>query len=177
MENPGETLVGDYLRFVLECDFVDFNVYTKTVQGEIDVIGINNTTKHVYICEVVTHLATGMQYTKDKRPDTGDRLARKFIKDIDYGKVAFEGYAKTYMFWSPVVKPSNGKVEYNQFLHLQQAVDEVKKATGIEIKRIINEDYVKAINDLRDFAQKETKELKSPIMNLMARPWIRLSVA
>ena len=36
MENPGETLVGDYLRYVKGCDFVDYNVYTKHVQGEID---------------------------------------------------------------------------------------------------------------------------------------------
>jgi hypothetical protein len=167
MENLGETFVGDYLRFVRQCDFVDFNVYTKKVQGEIDVIGINNTTKHVYICEVVTHLTTGMQYTKDKRPDTGPRLARKFIKDIEYGKTAFAGYEKTYELWSPVVKPSNGKDEYNQFRHLQHALDAVKNRTGIEVKPVINEDYVKAINELRRIAQKETKELKSPIMRFL----------
>jgi hypothetical protein len=167
MENSGETFVGDYLRFVRQCDFVDFNVYTKTVQGEIDVIGINNTTKHVYICEVVTHLATGMQYTKNKRPDTGKRLARKFIKDIEYGETSFDGYEKIYMLWSPVVKPSKGKDEYNQFSHLQQAIDEVKKTTGIEIKRVINEDYVEAISALRRIAQSETKELKSPIMRFL----------
>jgi hypothetical protein len=167
MENPGETFVGDYLRFVRQCDFVDFNVYTKKVQGEIDVIGINNTTKQVYIGEVVTHLATGMQYTKNKRPDTGKRLARKFIKDIEYGETSFDGYEKIYMLWSPVVKPSNGKDEYNQFSHLQQAVDEVKKITGIEIKRVINEDCVEAINALRRIAQSETKELKSPIMRFL----------
>jgi hypothetical protein len=167
MENPGETLVGDYLRFVRECDFVDFNVYTKKVQGEIDVIGINNSTKHVYICEVVTHLKTGMQYTKNKRPDTGTRLARKFIKDIEYGKTAFAGYEKTYELWSPVVKPSNGKDEYNQFRHLQYALDEVKKRTGIEIKPVINEAYVEAVNSLRRIAQSESKELKSPIMRFL----------
>jgi hypothetical protein len=167
MENPGETLVGDYLRFILECDFVDFNVYTRKVQGEIDVIGINNTTKHVYICEVVTHLATGIQYTKNKRPDTGVRLARKFIKDIAYGKAAFDGYEKTYMLWSPVVKPSKGKDEYNQFIHLQQALDEVKKKTGVEIIKVINQEYVDAINALRHVAQSETKELKSSIMRFL----------
>jgi len=167
MENPGETLVGDYLRFVRECEFVDFNVYTKKVQGEIDVIGINNTAKQVYICEVVTHLATGIQYTKNKRPDTGERLARKFIKDIAYGKAAFDGYETTYMLWSPVVKPSKGKDEYNQFIHLQHALDEVKKKTGVEIKTVINQDYVSAINELRQVAQSETKELKSPIMRFL----------
>ena len=102
-------------------------------------IGINNSIKHIYICEVVTHLKTGMQYTKNKRPDTGTRLARKFVKDIEYGKTAFAGYEKTYELWFPVVKPSNGKDEYNQFCHLQYALDEVKKRTGIEVKPVINE--------------------------------------
>lgn len=159
--------MGDYLRFVRECDFVDFNVYTEKVQGEIDVIGINNSIKHVYICEVVTHLKTGMQYTKNKRPDTGTRLARKFIKDIEYGKTAFAGYEKTYELWSPVVKPSNGKDEYNQFHHLQYALDEVKKRTGIEVKPVVNETYIEAINSLRRIAQSESKELKSPIMRFL----------
>jgi hypothetical protein len=34
MENTGERLAGDYLRFIKGCDFVDFNVYTKKSQGE-----------------------------------------------------------------------------------------------------------------------------------------------
>ncbi len=35
MENPGERLVGDYLRYIKGCDFIDFNVPTKKVQGEL----------------------------------------------------------------------------------------------------------------------------------------------
>lgn len=70
MENPGEEVVGSYLRRVLDCDFVDHNPSTKFTQGEIDVIGINSSKKIVYICEVVTHLETGVLYVgKDNRPD------------------------------------------------------------------------------------------------------------
>ena len=65
----GEELVGSYLREVLECDFVEFNLRARFVQGEIDVIGINTAKKTVYICEVATHLETGLQYVKDNRPD------------------------------------------------------------------------------------------------------------
>jgi hypothetical protein len=45
MENPGERQVGDYLRYIKGCDFVDFIVYTKKTQGEIDVIGVNHSSK------------------------------------------------------------------------------------------------------------------------------------
>ncbi len=91
MENPGERLVGDWLRHIRGCDFVDFNVYTKNTQGEIDVIGVNLPAKEAFICEVVTHLTTGIQYVKDARPDTSDRLIMKFLKDIQYGREAFQG--------------------------------------------------------------------------------------
>ena len=92
MENLGERIVGDYLRHIEGCDFVDFNVYTKAVQGEIDVIGINLLKKSAFVCEVVTHLTTGIQYVKNSRPDTADRLIKKFEKDIEYGKDAFKDY-------------------------------------------------------------------------------------
>ena len=167
MENLGETLVGDYLRYVLGCDFVDFNVYTNQEQGEIDVIGINNSEKTVYVCEVVTHLISGMRYSKNGRPDTGERLVKKFTKDIAYGLRAFSGYEKRYMLWSPVVKVSNGKDIYNQFHHLNYAIEEIESSTGVRIETIINEKYVDAIDALKEKAAAETKDLKSPIMRYL----------
>jgi hypothetical protein len=79
MENIGETLVGDYLKVILGCDFVEFNLYTPDVQGEIDVVGINAKAKKIYICEVATHLVTGLMYVnpQDKTPDNVDRLSKK----------------------------------------------------------------------------------------------------
>lgn len=167
MENPGETLVGDYLRYIKGCDFVDFNVYTKHVQGEIDVIAINNETKEVYICEVVTHLTTGLQYVKDRRPDSGTRLAKKFRKDIEYGNSTFEGYRKHYMLWSPLVKDSKGKDEYNQFYHLNWFKRAIREEFGVEVHCVINNEYLEAIKELRIYARGETKELKSPLMRFM----------
>jgi hypothetical protein len=176
MENPGERVVGDYLRYIKGCDFIDFNVYTKLVQGEIDVIGLNNANKKAYICEVVTHLTTGIQYVnaKNSRPDTATRLIRKFIKDIDYGAAAFPDYTVHYMLWSPVVHRSNGKSQYDQFAHLKQIGDEIKSKTSIEIELVTNETYVEAIDALRAFAGHETKELKSPVMRfLQIEEWSR----
>lgn len=126
MENPGERLVGDYLRHIRGCDFVDFNVYTTKVQGEIDVVGVNRTSGEVFICEVVTHLSTGIQYVRNARPDTSTRLIKKFTKDIEYGSEAFSDSTVHYMLWSPVVRRSNGKPEYDQFAHLERVlVDQI----------------------------------------------------
>lgn len=66
MENPGEELVGSYLRAALECDFVEYNLSTYFTQGEIDVIGISSAKKTVYLCVVATHLETGLQICKRK---------------------------------------------------------------------------------------------------------------
>ncbi len=167
MENPGERLVGDYLRYIYGCDFVDFNVYTTATQGEIDVVAVNQAARQAYICEVVTHLSTGIQYVKNARPDTSDRLIKKFIKDIQYGSHAFPDYTVAYMLWSPIVKRSGGKAEYDQFAHLLRVEREIKAATGVTLVLVINEAYVAAIAALRAFASRETKELKSPIMRFL----------
>ena len=45
MENPGEELVGSYLREVCKCDFVEYNLPARFTQGEIDVVGINTEKK------------------------------------------------------------------------------------------------------------------------------------
>lgn len=167
MENTGERLVGDYLRYIKGCDFIDFNVYTKRAQGEIDVIGVNPAEKLAYICEVATHLTTGIQYVKNKRPETADRLIKKFLKDIEYGEEAFADYVVTYMLWSPVVRQSGGNPAYNQFLHLKKIANEVKTKKHVEIKFMINEEYFEAVHQLRTFARNETKELKSPVMRFL----------
>ena len=169
MENPGERLVGDYLRYIKNCDFIDFNVYTKRAQGEIDVIGVNAAQKQVYVCEVATHLTTGIQYVnaKAKRPETSDRLVKKFVKDIDYGNEAFGDYAVTYMLWSPVVRRSDGNPANNQFEHMKKIAHEIKAKKGVDIVFVINDAYLKAVGELRVFARNETKELKSPVMRFL----------
>lgn len=167
MQNIGEQLVGDYLRVKESCDFIDYNVYTKDSQGEIDVIGIKNKTKKVFICEVAIHLSTGLQYTKNKRPDTGARFISKFSKDIEYANKYFKGYTKEFMLWSPIVKDSKGKIEYNQKAHLKNAVAEIKRKYGVNINLMINEKFSEAISALRSHAAETSEELKSPVLRLL----------
>ncbi len=167
MANVGEILVGDYLRNIKFCDFIDYNVYTRDSQGEIDVIGINNKLKKVFICEVAVHLKTGLQYTKNKRPDTFARLVAKFAKDIEYANKYFKGYKKEFMLWSPIVKDSKEKIEYNQLDHLKRMVKEIKKTKKVNIQLMVNEKFHSALLELKKYAAKTSEELKSPVLRLL----------
>jgi hypothetical protein len=167
MANVGEILVGDYLRIRQDCDFIDYNVYTRDSQGEIDVVGINNKLRKVYICEVAIHLTTGLQYTKNKRPDTCSRLISKFTKDIEYAEKYLGGYEKQFMLWSPIVKDSKGKIEYNQRNHLARMVDEIKKTKNVDVQLMINEKFWAAFLELKEYAARTSEELKSPVLRLL----------
>ena len=66
-----------------------------------------------------------------------------------------------YTLWSPIVKDTP-----DQLRNVVLAHDYLKKERGIEIQLIINEAYKKCLKRLRDYAAKETKELKSPVLRL-----------
>lgn len=142
-------------------------MYTKSSQGEIDVVGIDNKLRKVYICEVAIHLTTGLQYTKNKRPDTCERLIAKFTKDIEYADRFFRYYQKEFMLWSPIVKDSKGKIEYNQRDHLERMVSEIKKAKNVDIQLMINEKFHAAFLELKKYAARTSEELKSPVLRLL----------
>lgn len=164
MENPGEELVGSYLRAALECDFVEYNLSTYFTQGEIDVIGISSAKKTVYLCEVATHLETGLQYVRERRPDNVNRFVKKFEKDIRYATTYFSEFKKEFMLWSPIVKSSKEGSIYNQIADIEQIKKTVKEKYDVELKIIINEEYMKCIKRLREAAMKRTDEMKTPIM-------------
>lgn len=169
MQNPGEEVVGEYLKIILGCDFVEYNLYTPDTQGEIDVVGINSKDKKLYVCEVATHLITGLQYVKNKRPDNVDRFVKKFKKNIEYAEKYFPGFEKHYMIWSPIVKNSGPNAKNNQLNDIQEIKDIIQSRPGkpIEVEAIINHQYAQCLQELREYAAKETKELKSPILRLM----------
>ena len=45
--------------------------YVNTTDAQIDVVAINSANRIVYICEVATHLITGLQYVKNKTVEVG----------------------------------------------------------------------------------------------------------
>jgi hypothetical protein len=167
MQNPGEEIVGEYLKHFRGCDFVEYNLYTPDVQGEIDVVGINPAGKVVYICEVATHLVTGLQYVKYGQPDNVDRFTKKFTKNIQYANKYFEEYEKHFMLWSPIVKNQGTNARNNQTRDIQEIKDNLLAEFGVELEPVANQTYLDCLTQLRRYAAKETKELKSPILRLM----------
>jgi hypothetical protein len=168
MENPGEHFVGQYLKYIKKCDFVEYNLQTIFTQGEIDVVGINSITKQIYVCEVATHLETGLQYTKNNQPDNVKRFISKFEKNIEYVKINFKDYACVYMLWTPIIKvPKNESVKHNQLKDVEEIEIYFKEKFKINLQIIFNEAYLKCIKELRDIAVKTPQELKSPIMRFL----------
>lgn len=167
MLNVGEQLVSSYLRYIRRCDFIQTNLYTIESQGEIDVVGLNLAKRQVYICEVAIHLTTGLQYVKNKRPNNVQKLTDKFSKDIEYARKYLDGYDQHFMLWSPIVKDTKGKPEYNQRQHLVEIGANIKRQYGVDIECIVNEKFQECLVELRNYARAQTKELQCPLMRLM----------
>ena len=91
--NLGEEIVAAYLQYIKGCEFIQQNLYTPDVQGEIDVVGIDLETKTIYVCEVAIHLVTGLYYV----PSNVIKLTEKFSKDIEYANKYFPDYTRQFM--------------------------------------------------------------------------------
>ena len=165
--NVGEEIAGLYLQIERGCDFVQYNLYTPDVQGEIDVVAVNFTKRIVYVCEVAVHLVTGLQYVRDARPDTHDRLLKKFNKDIDYAEKAFPDFDRRYMLWSPIVKSAGPAAKYDQMKAIQDVQRQIRDSRGIEIELVVNEVFREVLGRLRAYARARTEELKSPVLRLL----------
>ena len=158
--NVGEQLVSSYLRYIRKCDFIQTNLYTVDVQGEIDVVGINLKERKVYVCEVAIHLTTGLQYVKDKRPNNINKLVEKFTRDIAYARKYLGEYEHHFMLWSPIVKDSKGDPQYNQLGHLAEVKRQVLAATQVDVKCVVNEAFRDKMTEMRRFAGRQTSELQ-----------------
>jgi len=165
--NVGEELVAAYLQHIKGCDFIQQNLYPPGVQGEIDVVGINLSKPSVYICEVAIHLVTGLQYVKNNQPNNVGKLVDKFSKDIEYGRQYFQHHEQHYMLWSPVVRRSKSEAAYSQERDLEELQAEIQRRYGVEIECVVNEDFQRRIEELREYARKRTEELKNPVLRLL----------
>lgn len=137
MQNPGEEIVGEYLKCFLGRDFFEYNLYTPDVQGEIDVVGINPKNKIVYICEVATHLVTGLLYVKERQPDNVDRFTKKFRKNIKYANRYFDGYEKHLMLWSPIVKNQGIGAKNNKTKDIEEIQQSLREEFGVDLEPVI----------------------------------------
>ena len=165
--NLGEEIVAAYLQYIKGCEFIQQNLYTPDVQGEIDVVGIDLETKTLYVCEVAIHLITGLQYTKDNQPNNVNKLTEKFSKDIEYANKYFPDYSKHFMLWSPIVRVSGKRAKFNQMADVEEIKTNIQAKYGVALECIVNEKFADCLAELRDFARKETKDLKSPVLRFM----------
>jgi hypothetical protein len=161
--NLGEEIVAAYLQYIKGCEFIQQNLYTPDVQGEIDVVGIDLETETIYVCEVAIHLSTGLYYV----PSNVTKLTEKFSKDIEYANKYFSGYTKQFMLWSPIVRKSRDNAKFNQAVDVEIIVANIQARYGVTLECIINEKFADCLAELREYARNETKELKSPVLRLM----------
>ena len=164
--NVGEELVSSYLEYIKGCEFIQKNLYTPEVQGEIDVVGLDLHSRTVYVCEVAIHLQTGLQYTKDNRPNNVNKLVEKFSKDIEYANKYFNDYTKVFMLWTPVVKKAKEDAKNDQERDLEEIKKQLRIKYNIDLVLVINEEFFRCMNEMREYASKQTEDIKSLVLRL-----------
>jgi hypothetical protein len=153
LTDVGEFMVGAYLQLRLNCDVVDYNVRPPGggLDGleELDVVGLDLKTDRAYICEVTTHIR-GLLY-KDNRT-TVERIKKKHERQKRYGAKYLEQFKCQYMFWSPVVPVG----------FITQGLARLP-----DLELIINGEYKRRIEELRDLARSTTHDARNPVFRVL----------
>lgn len=150
----GEYIVGAYLKSMLECDFVDYNVRIPGggLKGlsELDVIGLNLKTNTAYLCEVTTHIR-GLLYRNNEY--TVEKIKQKHRVQQEYADLLLENFPeKVFMLWSPYVP--EGYITQN-----------LKKVDTLNL--VINKDYTKCIQEMKKVAAQNTNDLGNPFLRTL----------
>jgi len=150
----GEFIVGAYLKIILECDFVDYNVRPPGggLSGleELDVVGLDFKNKSAYLCEATTHIR-GVLYKNNE--ETVRRILKKFNRQKKYAKEQLKDFPdRHYMLWSPVVP--RGFITEN-----------LEKQKDLEL--IINEKYSVCVKQLREKARELTNDTGNPFFRML----------
>jgi hypothetical protein len=147
----GEYLVGAYLKLILKCGVVDYNVRPPggglQGLGELDVIGFDFAKRTAYICEITTHL-DGLLIPNAEV--TVEKLRDKHRRQKIYADQYLKGFTARYMFWSPVVRSGL-----------------VSKLKEIGFDLFVNEAYSEAIGKLRDKARVSTSDVNNAAFRVL----------
>lgn len=160
-DDIGECLVAGYLEYIETYKSVSTNIKLHSAGRELDGLAIKDNI--VYLCEVAVHI-NGLRY-----PRMGNRttIVEKFENISKFAEKEYPGKKKIYMFWSPIVKiPKNKKSKTNGVRDLEEAKKELKKK-GIDLTLVINGDFYKKIDELRDYAKRRKDEMQDPIMRFL----------
>lgn len=158
-EDIGESLVGAYLRYVENCEFVLFNTFLPGEQGEIDVIGIRLGTpqRDIYFAEVTTHIQ-GMTYGGNK--STVEKVRSKLERAQKFAQDRFPGDRHHYEVWSPRVPVGAMTAEFG-------AMSKTFEARGARLTFVMNEQYGNRVQALIDVAKQNSKATSDPAFRLL----------
>ncbi|MBA2871046.1 hypothetical protein HNQ85_001316 [Anoxybacillus calidus] len=150
----GEYIVGGYLKVIKQCDFVDYNVRIPGggLKGlsELDVVGLDFKTKTAYLCEVTTHIR-GLLYGNNQM--TVEKIKQKHEVQKEYAELLLKDFPnRVYMFWSPYVPEG-------------YITSELGKIETLQL--VINKDYTRCIEEMREFAAKNTNDLGNPFLRVL----------
>lgn len=149
----GEYLVGAYLKMILGCQFVDYNIRTpgggSKGLNELDVIGFDFANRTAYLCEVTTHIL-GAKYGNNQ--NTINTILKKHAWQQTYAKQHLSAFPiLKFQFWSPVV-PSG--IE-----HALRGVPTLDLVT--------NKTYTAKIDVLRSKAKSTSHETGNPVFRTL----------
>lgn len=150
----GEYLVGAYLKLLLHCDVVDYNVRPPggglQGLGELDVIGLDFRNMRAYLCEVTTHL-DGLLYVDN--PTTIQRITAKYERQQNYAQDRLPQFTERhFMLWSPVVP-------------IGYRTEQLEQIAGLEL--VINGEYTRRVDQLRQMAATETYDACNPFFRVL----------
>lgn len=154
MIDIGEDLVGAYLREVVGCPLVHFNVRTGTAQGEIDVVGLKlegAQISEVWLCEVSTHTGGLGGY----KGDVPGKFRQKIAGVKAYADSTYPGVPRHIEVWSPKVAPGMRA----KLLTIWQ--------DNPDVTLVANSEYAERVRDLSVIARRATAYRDSPSFRLL----------
>lgn len=151
---PGEYLVGAYLKQVEECDFVDYNVRVPggglVGLDELDVVGLRFSDSTAFLCEVTTHIR-GLLYKNNR--NSVDKIREKHRKQRRYARSRLREFENhIFEFWSPVVPVG----------YLTENLAKIR-----ELTLVINGEYKRRVAILQERAQREKQPTENPAFRLL----------
>jgi hypothetical protein len=157
-EDIGESLVGSYLRYVKNCEFVLFNTFLPEGQGEVDVIGIRlGKPRDIYFAEVTTHI-DGMSYGGNRA--TVEKIRSKLVRAQAFAEDRFPGDDHHFAIWSP-------HVPVGAMTRAFASMAEEFGAIGKHLDFIMNEEYGDRIQELVHQARSNSRATSDPAFRLL----------
>jgi hypothetical protein len=149
----GEYIVGAWLKLVIKCDIVDYNLKI-TREGtaglnELNVLGLDFKNKTAYLCEVNTHL-DGLHYKNTNAAI--EKIGNKYFNMRRYADESLSDFPNRHlMFWAPLVGPGVDSV--------------LRQLHGLEL--VINKDYTSNVRALQELAKKGTEDTGNPVFRVL----------